>query len=844
MIGKKPGRPPKNKTASNPDQTENDDITSQTDMDLNETEIIGGAVGGIPTEPETGISGIQGQQGRDRLGSEFSSLLRTIERGPESRNERSLANSQEISSPRLSRPNSPQENMARLHQQYLDRFEALGARQSVFEKNMEKMGELLLEINTKLNNDGTSVIQSRNNTSETRPYVGHSGDFSMGVDQNAGGSRTGNTGTVPKRNLRDISQINGNISRSQIETEPADNFGQFYDQNRPNSGPPGMLYTPVNRNETYRYEKMTEDRERRRNEILNESQNNQNSNSDHITYRASLERNSFGGSRHESYNTRSGPQDNFQNYRQVDNGQVEPRHNINESENAGRILRNCPEWSGPNSGVTFRQWMNSMRNRLLFGNCLGDKWKKVIIYEKLTETALTIAGEDMNPGIETNLSILNCSFEEYIKKLAEKLDPAQNLQRLKDQLESRKQRPDEPIDFYILSITNQWKKIYTPAEQTRNEVREVLCKLYKNSLVNPLLRKKAREFHQYVNPPNDYDQLSKVIMNEARLVREMVSAGDLEPDKQVGALEQLDYEMYNTKFSKVSTGKLNSIDIETAEESINFVKKDWKNGYKPYQKKRFFKPTMRIARLKNQNIGMKGRCFWCGDESHFVRDCPRKAKGLDRTVNGVDLEQECKEKGFEIDDEGLICAWITNDDEANMKPISFDSEPEINVIDAQNHKNWKMNNKSRFQGKKKGGYFRKRNMKVKKNNQFRTVSVISHFDEDDNLLEEIIEEQDETQGKSEIQSLDLNDIFESNFSLGVLDCNDEINEEIFTELDQIENGLDNGINESNLEENFSNEFFITDSVSNCEENLDDLSQFVNEGDRPSLQDCEKLEKYF
>ena len=111
------------------------------------------------------------------------------------------------------------------------------------------------------------------------------------------------------------------------------------------------------------------------------------------------------------------------------------------------------------------------------------------------------------------------------------------------------------------------------------------------------------------------------------------------------------------------------------------------------------------------------------------------------------------------------------------------------------------------------------------------------------MLEEIIEEQDETQGKSEIQSIDLNDIFESNFSLGVLDCNDEINEEIFTELDQIENGLDNGINESNLEENFSNDFFITDSVSNCEENLDDLSQFVNEGDRPSLQDCEKLEKY-
>ena len=40
MIGKKVGRPPKNKTSSNTGQTENDDNSSQTDMDLNETKII------------------------------------------------------------------------------------------------------------------------------------------------------------------------------------------------------------------------------------------------------------------------------------------------------------------------------------------------------------------------------------------------------------------------------------------------------------------------------------------------------------------------------------------------------------------------------------------------------------------------------------------------------------------------------------------------------------------------------------------------------------------------------------------------------------------------------------
>ena len=44
--------------------------------------------------------------------------------------------------------------------------------------------------------------------------------------------------------------------------------------------------------------------------------------------------------------------------------------------------------------------------------------------------------------------------------------------------------------------------------------------------------------------PFDHAQLAKVILNEARLVREMVAAGDLESDKEVGALEQLGYEVY------------------------------------------------------------------------------------------------------------------------------------------------------------------------------------------------------------------------------------------------------------------------------------------------------------
>lgn len=888
MTKKPRGRPPAqkkrkgNETDETTDSGESVTDYSQTEEHAGETELagtddgaVGGAIGGAIGGAEGGAEGgadterVTRSGARTPAGAMETGRVTNTERGElqrvlkilDKRNERTareLNQSHGTNSTRVSRANSPAGNTARLHQENLNRWEALGARQTNVEKEMKNMSQLLVEITKKIN----EAIGEPQNRPNGNPPSGRLGNLTERLDQN---SRK-ETGTVPKRSTRSIlinndetpedyqsefartlNQTIGGTVRPDSEErdgeEEVDNFDRFYINNRTVSGPPTIMNTPVTRNETHRYDEMYRERERERRELrhsLFDEQIVRNSNLLSIQNRTQTpqtnlyprrsvrDENLSRGSRLDGNNPQSRPSGNSQNIID-DNTGSRPG---DDSKHAGQVLRNCPEWTGPSSGVTFRDWIQSMRNRMKFGPALNDEWKKLMVFEKLKEMARTMAGEEMNPGIESNLAIQNYTFEEYVAKLAEKLDPAQNLQRLRIQLENRRQRADEPVDFYLLSVTNQWKKIYTPLEQSRSEIRENLCKVFKNSLINPMLRKKAREFHMYVNPPNDYEQLHKAILTEARLIREMVTAGDLSSDKEVGAKEHLDYEQYKGENTKSNSSKLNSIEEGEDENcEVNFVKNgNWnKDVSQSFQKKRFFKPNNRFVRIKNQNVGMKGRCFWCGDENHFVRDCPRKAKGLDRTVNGLKLEEECVGKGFEIDGDGMICVEVHNGENGEEMPNSYEPDPQVNAL-VRNRQNMKKNDNRR-----QGGYFRKRQARFKRNNQFKTVTVISHFDEDDKLIDEIVEEEENgAQESAEIQSLDLTEIFENNFNIGALDYEGQIEEEIFTGLE----------NQTNSREAFSGEFVIN-TIGNFED-YDErlLEQLSLEENQISELDCERLDEYF
>ena len=113
--------------------------------------------------------------------------------------------------------------------------------------------------------------------------------------------------------------------------------------------------------------------------------------------------------------------------------------------------------------------------------------------------------------------------------------------------------------------------------------------------------------------------------------------------------------------------------------------------------------------------------------------------------------------------------------------------------------------------------------------------MVSHYDDNDVLLEEIIEGDEEAQENTEIQSLDLNEIFENNMSLGALNYDEEIDEEIFKELD-------NEIN--SIETLDSLDTFSSQCVINSLDDFKTLDQSNSEITQISELDCDKLDKYF
>ena len=110
--------------------------------------------------------------------------------------------------------------------------------------------------------------------------------------------------------------------------------------------------------------------------------------------------------------------------------------------------------------------------------------------------------------------------------------------------------------------------------------------------------------------------------------------------------------------------------------------------------------------------------------------------------------------------------------------------------------------------------------------------MISHYDENDELLDEVIEDEGNVDPENpEIQSLDLSDIMENNFSLGMLNCNDQLDEDIFVGLES----------ETNSIVMFSDESDVN-TVLELEE-LDEIDQSVEERTQISETDCDKLEHY-
>lgn len=676
-------------------------------VDCNESE-VDRATDAVDTA--TGASGQTQNQNRNALGEEFTNIIRTID-------EQNQTGGQ-------TRPMSPQERQAIIHQQNLDRFAGQDHKIQMIGNDMQLMGTDIRKLET-----------------ETRDI----------------------------RNL--LEQI----------AQKLDQRNDLERANLPTSGPPGLI------------------RENRDGNGINGERRGaeRNLNPEIEPFRPIATLNGAEGGQRRGHRLNREPileaGDRFprQNHHGEDNAwQGRGYEKDNDPKSAASVMQLSQTWSGHGS-MSFQQWIKSVKNNLAFYPLMKPDWKKMIVFQKLTGEARAIAGDDLDPGLETNRAAVEASFDEYIKLLTAKIDPVQNIQLLRNEFEGRLQFADEPVDAFLVDKVALWERIYALPERSDDHKKAYLIENIIKSLVNEQLKMEMRKIWPYINPPNDYSQMRNHLMIQAGIIQDRLRNGEITGDQAVGTAVRHQQASYLTGKLENNEKKVQGVDVNSID-GISFVKGGYKPGSggqsgkfrTPY--KSSFKQGQRFVRLKNQNLSLKGKCFWCGSSDHFVRECPKKAAGHDKSVNGLETEAKYDQLGLTIDGEGFICAWVEEDEELDNSQSLDDSEQMVQAISPKGpNSKWKNTGRVKFQGNK-NGYSVKRRSKIRKDNRIQTVLMISHYDGDNELLyEEILEEDPieppKVREEPEIQALDLEEIFSNSFSIGTLaDC-EEIDRQMLHE---------------------------------------------------------------
>lgn len=449
----------------------------------------------------------------------------------------------------------------------------------------------------------------------------------------------------------------------------------------------------------------------------------------------------------------------------------------------------------------FTTWLQDIKMAMEYGNELSDHQKKVIVYGRLTGDAREMAGSSLSPAEPENHAARAATFEEFVRMIEDRVDPTQNKQQTKTEFEMRIQHGDEPLDAYLRDKQKLWERIYKYGE---HKDIPYLHEFIIRGMINNKLKKKARSAR--IEPPTDTEKLFKYILEEAAIIQDQLRAGEITADKAIGTAVRKQKVTYLAYKSQANT-TINQLNYAENDET-NFVKSGQyfktnkgqtisqgqsASSYNPKpkfgQKKTFYK------RLRNQNTGSKGRCYWCGNKEHFIRDCPRKAAGLDRTINGINCQQSYEEAGLLIDEEGYICALQIGTQEIETDRDQFETENEtegeIQAIGQHRYQSNNFRNNNNFRqnynkNKKKGSFFKTRKMRTMRNNRVHEVMVISHYDDDGHFLYEEQLEKEPNHDSQEIQEVDLEEIFENNYSINMIGMeNEEFDDDMIANLRQL-----------------------------------------------------------
>ena len=235
-----------------------------------------------------------------------------------------------------------------------------------------------------------------------------------------------------------------------------------------------------------------------------------------------------------------------------------------------------------------------------------------MLYESLTGVAATM-GDPYDPTLP---EYRHRSKQEYVELLREVFEPASQTEIAINEFNERKQLTHEYVGLYFHSKLQLFHRAYTPAQRNYS----VLYKKTINGLINKQLRFMMAQYRP--EPINNHVAFAAELGRQVTIIREHLGRGDIDEEAAAGTVSYKATQMYFNQQGAPPRFKEEPINAIPRERLGNDGLANLGEG---------------IMAMRNGNIP-KRACYYCGEEGHFIAQCPRKTAGLPRAVQAMEGE--------------------------------------------------------------------------------------------------------------------------------------------------------------------------------------------------------------
>ena len=245
-----------------------------------------------------------------------------------------------------------------------------------------------------------------------------------------------------------------------------------------------------------------------------------------------------------------------------------------------------------------------------------------MLYEALNGVAATM-GDPYDPTLPEYRDLTKA---EYVELLRGVFEPASQTEIAINEFNERKQLSHEYVGLYFHSKLQLFHRAYTPAQRNYS----LLYKKTINGLINKQMRFVMAQFRP--EPIENHVAFANELGRQVTIIREHLDRGDIDEAAAAGTVS---YKTTQLHFSQTQgTGP------KIKDEPINAVR-GGRTGKSESEGNGRDGLEEGIMAMRG---GQPKKCFYCGEEGHFIAQCPRKLAGMPGAVSSVEAEHEADQE--------------------------------------------------------------------------------------------------------------------------------------------------------------------------------------------------------